>query len=293
MAAENIIVLSSPIICSRMSLIQKLKTDFSLKELVSIFTFLGVQVQKMNSGLFLHQSRYAENLLDQFDFSNCRPVSTPLALKPPACSDAHQPFSDPTLYRRLAGSLMYLTITRPDLAYATNHIYQSMHHPTNQHFQSLKCLLRYIKGTINFGIPFCSGDLQLHTFVDSDWAADKADHKSVISFFSYLGPNLVSWHVKKQATVAKSSTEAEYRALSAATSDVLWLRHLLHEFHATQSEPTPIYCDNTSTIALAHNPVFHARTKHIELDYHFISEHIRAAAILFCTSVHLINRLTF
>ncbi|PKU84159.1 Retrovirus-related Pol polyprotein from transposon TNT 1-94 [Dendrobium catenatum] len=160
-----------------------------------------------------------------------------------------------------------------------------MHNLTNKHYQSLKRLLRYIKGTQHYGIPFIEGDLTLQTFVDADWAADQTDRKSVTGFCSFLGPNLLSWQVKKQATVSKSSTEAEYRALSSATSDVIWLRRLLAEFHENQLQPTVIHCDNTSALALAKNPVFHARTKHIEIYYHFISEHVKSNAI----TLHHIN----
>ncbi|PKU87323.1 Retrovirus-related Pol polyprotein from transposon TNT 1-94 [Dendrobium catenatum] len=151
-----------------------------------------------------------------------------------------------------------------------------MHKPTNRNFQALKRLLRYIKGTIDYGLPITKGDLTLRTYTDVDWAADSTDHKSVKGFCTYLGSTLISWHVKKQATVAKSSTEAEYRSLSSATSDVIWLRRLAADFLIPQPLPTPMYCDNISALALANNPVFHARTKHIEIDYHFISDHIKA-----------------
>ncbi|PKU87907.1 Retrovirus-related Pol polyprotein from transposon TNT 1-94 [Dendrobium catenatum] len=154
-----------------------------------------------------------------------------------------------------------------------------MHCPRNCDFQALKRLLRYIKGTIDFGLPITKGGLRLRTYVDADWAADSSDRKSISGFCTFLGHNLISWSVKKQTTVARSSTEAEYRSLSAATSDVLWIRRLAAEFGISSTGPTTIYCDNTSAIALAHNPVFHARTKHIEIDYHFISEHIKQGAI--------------
>ncbi|PKU67051.1 Retrovirus-related Pol polyprotein from transposon TNT 1-94 [Dendrobium catenatum] len=154
-----------------------------------------------------------------------------------------------------------------------------MHHPRICDFQALKRLLRYIKGTIQFGLPITQGDLHLRTYTDANWAADTSDRKSTTGYCTFLGPNLISWSVKKQNTVAKSSTEAEYRSLSSATSDILWLRRLVNEFHQPQAAPTTIFCDNTSAIALARNPVFHARTKHIEIDYHFISGHIKQGDI--------------
>ncbi|PKU60478.1 Retrovirus-related Pol polyprotein from transposon TNT 1-94 [Dendrobium catenatum] len=260
-------------------LLLMLKTTFSLKQLGAVDTFLGIQVLKKPGGIFLHQTKYATDLLNSSGFINCTAVPTPITLKSSGLVQSDQLFSDPSFYRRLAGSLNYLTITRPDIAFAVNSICQNMHNPTNGNFQAIKRLLRYIQGTISYGLPLNPGNMQLTTFVDADWASNSVDRKSVTAFCSFLGPTLISWCVKKQVTVAKSSTEAEYRALSSATSDIIWLRRLLDDFSLPQSKPTSIYCDNTSAIALAHNPVFHARTKHIEIDYHFISQHIQQKAI--------------
>ncbi|KAI0492722.1 hypothetical protein KFK09_026998 [Dendrobium nobile] len=154
-----------------------------------------------------------------------------------------------------------------------------MHQPRNCDYLALKRILRYIRGTLELGLPLTTGDLCLRTYTDADWAADLTDWKSISGFCTFLGNNLISWSVKKQTTVARSSTEAEYRSLSAATSDILWIRRLADEFHINQTRPTTIYCDNTSAIALAHIPVFHARTKHIEIDYHFIRGHIQTGNI--------------
>ncbi|KAI0494924.1 hypothetical protein KFK09_025070 [Dendrobium nobile] len=154
-----------------------------------------------------------------------------------------------------------------------------MHDPQPRHFQALKRLLLYIQGTITFGIPLLQSLLNLSTYVDADWASDPHDRKSTIGFCTFLGSNLISWSIKKQTTVAKSSTEAEYRALASATPDIVWLRRLLQDFDVKQIQPTKVYCDNTFAIALARNPVFHARTKHIEIDYHFISQHLKEKEI--------------
>ncbi|PKU61734.1 Retrovirus-related Pol polyprotein from transposon TNT 1-94 [Dendrobium catenatum] len=155
-----------------------------------------------------------------------------------------------------------------------------MHQPSVSDYKALKRLLRYIQGTIHYGLPLQPNSLQLTAYSDADWAGDTQDRRSITGFCIFLGKSLISWCVKKQVTVAKSSTEAEYRALSSATSDIIWLRRLLADFHIPQTEPTSLYCDNTSALALAHNPVFHARTKHIEIDYHFIRQHISSGAIL-------------
>ncbi|KAI0515633.1 hypothetical protein KFK09_008298 [Dendrobium nobile] len=260
-------------------LLQQLRSQFALKQLGDISLFLGIQVLRTANGYFLNQTHYALKLLNDAGFAECKSAPTPRVSESKKTPADSTKFSDPTLYRRLAGSLQYLSITRPDIAFATNMVCQHMQSPSNQDFKALKRLLRYIKGTLSHGLPISVGSLELHSYTDADWASDATDRKSVSGFCSFLGPNLISWTVKKQNTVAKSSTEAEYRALSAATSEVIWLRRLAAELTIPQSNPTVIQCDNTSAIAIAKNPVFHARTKHIEINYHFIREHIGSGSI--------------
>ncbi|PKU85121.1 Retrovirus-related Pol polyprotein from transposon TNT 1-94 [Dendrobium catenatum] len=261
------------------SILKQLHSAFRLKQLGDVSLFLGIQVNKTKQGYFLHQAHYARDLLTHAGFLDCKPAATPMGIKRKVSVD-EQPFPDPSLFRKIAGSLQYLSITRPDIAFATNSICQHMHKPRVKDYQDLKRLLRYIKGTLHFGLPLQSGHLQLITYADADWAADSSDRKSISGHCTFLGSNLISWSVKKQVTVAKSSTEAEYRSLSSATSEILWLRRLLSEFQVPQTQPTILNCDNTSAIALAHNPIFHARTKHIEIDYHFISSHIKQGELL-------------
>ncbi|PKU78985.1 Retrovirus-related Pol polyprotein from transposon TNT 1-94 [Dendrobium catenatum] len=272
----------------------QLQAAFKLKQLGDISLFLGIQVIKTNTGYFLSQSHYAQELLCSAGFVDCKPASTPAPSRPSKSVD-DQPYADPKLFRKLAGSLQYLSITRPDIAFTANSICQHMHQPRNSDFQSLKRLLRYIKGSLSFGLPIQTGQMTLRSYSDADWGADTMDRKSISGFCTFLGPNLISWSVKKQTTVARSSTEAEYRSLSSATSDVLWIRRLAADLGIPQKHPTVIHCDNTSTIALSNNPVFHARTKHIELDYHFISDHIRNNNISIthiCTTDQIADILT-
>ncbi|XP_020679765.1 uncharacterized protein LOC110097612 [Dendrobium catenatum] len=173
--------------------------------------------------------------------TDCKLASTPITPKSSHCNRSTQPFSDPKLYRKLTGSLQYLSITRPDIDFATNSICQHMHNPTTRGFQALKRLIRYIKGIIHFSLPLFSGDLQLKTYADADWASDSNDHKFISGYCTFLGPNLVSWTIKKQVTVEKSSAEAEYRSLSSATSDVIWLHCLASELQIPQHSPTVIH----------------------------------------------------
>ncbi|XP_020671762.1 uncharacterized protein LOC110091851 [Dendrobium catenatum] len=261
------------------NLMSKLQSNFALKQLGEISLFLSIQVLRQPACLFLTLQHYAEKLLQDSGFADCKAAPTPITPKANSNDNDNQPFSDPMLYRRLAGPLQYLSITRPDIAFTTNQICQHMHQPNVQNFQELKRLLRYIKGTSSFGLPITTGDLTLKTYTEADWASDPSDRKSISGHCNYLCSNLISWSVKKQVTFTKSSTEAEYRALSAATFDVVWLRRLIVDFDLAQSTPTTIHCDNTSAIALAKNPIFHARTKHIEIDYQFIRQHLNSSKI--------------
>lgn len=260
-------------------LLNSLQQKFQTKIFGSPKVFLGIHIINTTNGLLLSQAHYANQILHKIGMVDCKPASTPLPIKPQIIPTPNTPFEDPKFYRHIIGSLQYLTITRPDLTFAVNHLSQHMQTPLKSHFQLLKRLLRYLKGTTQLGIPITRNKLHLHAYSDADWAADSSDRRSITGQCFYLGDTIISWQVKKQPTIAKSSTEAEYRALSTAATDVIWLRRLLQEFQIDTSTPTTIYCDNISAMAIANNPIFHARTKHIEIDYHYIREHIKSKEI--------------
>lgn len=172
----------------------------------------------------------------------------------------------------MVGSVQYLTLTRPEIAFAVIVACQHMHQPKESNYIAVKRILRYLKGSLHQGLCFVPGPLHLTAFSDADWAGDHQDRRSTTGFCVYLGSNLISWCAKKQHTVARSSTEAEYRALAQTAADITWLHQLLLDLGITPALPHLIWCDNQSAIALASNPIFHARTKHAEVDYHFIRE---------------------
>ncbi|PKU80787.1 Retrovirus-related Pol polyprotein from transposon TNT 1-94 [Dendrobium catenatum] len=256
------------------AMIHKLSKKFDMKKLGEVNEFLGIQIKRMPNCFFLSQTPYALSILQQAQMSDCKPLSNPNCTRLPDNIPMDPEFSDPILYRRIIGSLQYLTLTRPDLAFSINQLSQNMHNPMPSHFYMLQRTLRYIKGTLEFGIPIIKSNLLLHSYSDADWAGDPHTRKSISGYCSFLGQNLISWTVKKQSTVARSSTESEYRSLAALTADVIWLRRILAEFGISPDQPTDMHCDNTSAIALANNPVFHARTKHIEIDQKFVRDQI-------------------
>lgn len=207
----------------------------------------------------------------------CKPMSTPLFTGTKLLPDSGTQFSDPYFYRSLVGGLQYLTLTRPDLSYAVNFFFFFMHRPTVDHFYAVKRIFRYVKGTLDHGRP--AQPLNLYGYSDADWAGCPFDRRSTTGYCIFLGPNVVSWCAKKLPTVSRSSAEAEYRSLASAAAEVTWLQFLLRDLGVYISQPTTLLCDNISATYMAHNPVFHARTKHIEIDYHFVREKVASRAL--------------
>ena len=176
----------------------------------------------------------------------------------------------------MVGSLIYLTVTRPDISHALGMVSKFMDAPRSVHYAAVLRILRYVKGTLYHGLHYSSrSSLELHAYSDADWAGDPTDRCSITSFCFLLGTSLVSWRSKKQDVVSRSSTEVEYRALADTTCELVWLRWLLADMDAPQPTATPLYCDNRSAIYIAHNDVFHEHTKHIEIDCHITCQHLK------------------
>ena len=191
--------------------------------------------------------------------------------------DTGVPLPDPTLYRRLVGSLVYVTITRPNISYAVNLVSHTITEHHHLHLVVVQRIICYILGTPTRGLFFSTGtSLSLEAYFDADWAGCPDTRRSTIGWCMYLGDSLISWKCKKHDKVSKSSTEAKYRTMSGACSEIVWLQGLLSELGFPQSLPTPLHANNTSAIRITTNPVFHGSTKHIEVDCHFIyDEYLR------------------
>uniref|UniRef100_A0A2N9I3U8 Integrase catalytic domain-containing protein n=1 Tax=Fagus sylvatica TaxID=28930 RepID=A0A2N9I3U8_FAGSY len=249
-------------------------------DMIITATFSVLRSPPSSDGYYLSQAKYASDLLSKAGLTDSKTVSTPLELNVKLNTTDGEPLSDATLYRQLVGSLIYLTVTRPDLAYAVHLVSQFMSAPRSTHYAAVLRILRYIKGTLFHGLHFSAqSSLELRAYADANWAGDPTDRRSTTGYCFLLGSSLISWRSKKQSVVARSSTEAEYRALADATSELLWLRWLLADMGAPQTTSTPIHCDNRSAIHIAHNDVFHERTKHIEIDCHFIRHHLQQSAL--------------
>jgi hypothetical protein len=266
---------SSPLLLQH--IIKRLSSAFAVKDMGPVHFFLGIDVTRNASGFFLSQHKYALELLERAGMSTCKPADTPADTKPKASANAGTPLSDrdASTYRSMAGALQYLTISRPDLAYAVQQVCLHMHAPRDTHSALIKRILRYVQGTSTFGLHlhgFSTPEITAYT--DADWAGCPDTRRSTSGYCVFLGDSLVSWSSKRQPTVSRSSAEAEYRGVANAVAECCWLRHLLGELHINITKATIAYCDNVSSVYMSKNPVHHRRTKHIELDVHFVREKV-------------------
>jgi Reverse transcriptase (RNA-dependent DNA polymerase) len=256
-------------------IISKLQTHFAIKDLGDLHYFLGIEVTKTDTGLHLSQHKYVQDILHRALMHESKPFSSPMAPNLQLSKHDGDPLLDTAKYRTIVGALQFATITRPDIAFAVNKVSQFMHAPTDIHWATVKRILRYLKGTSDHGITLNPAkNFQLFAYCDADWAGCPDDRRSTTGYCIYLGSNLLSWSSKKQPTVARSSTEAEYRSLAVTSAELIWLHYLMAELQLSCTAPPILYCDNVGATYLASNPMFHARTKHVEIDFHFVRDRI-------------------
>ncbi|CAL1391749.1 unnamed protein product [Linum trigynum] len=265
--------------------IQSVKTflhqRFSIKDLGVLKYFLGIEVARSPDGIVLSQRKYTLDILKDSGLGAARPSSFPMEQNHTLTRPTDDRADDVSSYRRLVGRLLYLTITRPDIAYSVNVLSQFVHSPSPDHIAAAHRVLRYLKTAPGQGLFLPSaGSLELIAYCDSDWAGCQSTRRSTTGYFVQLGGAPISWRAKKQRVVSRSSAEAEYRAMASATSEVLWLRFLLRELQVVQRAPTPLYCDNQAALHISANPVFHERTKHVEMDCYFVRERVSSGEIL-------------
>ncbi|WMV40073.1 hypothetical protein MTR67_033458 [Solanum verrucosum] len=257
-----------------------LNQQFSLKDLGSLYYFLGIEVSPSSNGIILSQGSYICDLLRRTNMADAKHISNPtepgsrLILSGDPLSDAH-------LYRSVVGALQYVTITRPEISYAVNRVCQFMQSPTVAHWSAIKRILRYLKGSIHDGLLLRPmSDSSLVTFSDAGWISDPDDSHSQHGFALFYGGNLISWSSRKQKVVARSSTKVEYRALAFATTELIWVQQLISELYSPLIAPPIVFCDNLNAQFLSRNPVIHQRSKHIRLDYHFIREMVEDQSLV-------------
>ena len=256
-----------------------LSQEFDIKDLGKLGYFLGMKVvqNEESQSIWIGQPAYAENLLRKHGMQDSKPTGTPTDVNSklqPAAIQA-DPFKQ-TEYRSAVGSLMYLAVsTRPDIAFAVNNLARFNSNPQKEHWTALKRVLRYLKGTLNHGILYKQDGLDKCVgYSDADWAGDISDRKSTSGYIFMLSGGAISWSSRKQKCVALSTAEAEYVALSSAVQECIWLRQLEAELGNAIEGPSLILEDNQSAIAMAKNPQYHGRAKHIDIRHHFVREQV-------------------
>lgn len=283
------------IVGDNMAEIEKLKSllssQFHMKDLGKLRYFLGLEVDRSESGIFLSQKKYALDLIKEHEMESARPLKVSLDTHVKLVADKGDLLPNPDACRRLIGQLIYITITRPDIAFSVQLLSQYMQSPTNVHLQAAKRLLRYLKSAPSQGILLASTcTTKLTPFCDSDWASCPDSRKSTTGFCILLGDSPISWKSKKQNVVARSSAEAEYRVMSLTACELIWLNALLKDLCLKNMPTTTLHCDNHAAIFIAANPVYHERTKHIEVDCHFVQDKIQQG-VLQTKYVHTSNQL--
>ncbi|XP_071735125.1 uncharacterized mitochondrial protein AtMg00810-like [Rutidosis leptorrhynchoides] len=237
--------------------------------------FLGLEIEQKREGLFLGQQKYARDLLQKYGMLNYKPISTPMDPNTKLRADEGKSLQDVTMYRKMVGSLIYLTLSRPDISYAVGVVSRYMSNPKKPHLDVVRRILRYVKGIINFGILYKkTKECHMTGYCDADYAGDYDTRRSTTGYMFSLGSGVISWCSKRQPTVSLSSTEAEYRSAASATQEIMWLKQLMEDLHQSTDYQVKLFCDNLSAIRLAENPVFYARTKHIEVHYHYVREKV-------------------
>ncbi|KAJ9551856.1 hypothetical protein OSB04_015901 [Centaurea solstitialis] len=256
-----------------------MNTRFEMNMLLELSFFLGLQVLQKPEGILINHSKYIGDLLKRFHMDKSSVAKTPMASGTLIGADPKGKPVDQKTYRAIIGSLLYLTASRPDIMFATCFCARFQANPKESHMLATKRILRYLKGTPNRGLwyPKESG-FELVAFSDADHGGCQLDRKSTSGHVQFLGDKLVSWGSKKQHCVSTSTTEAEYVAAASCCSQVLWMRTQLRDYDYHFNH-IPIYCDSKSAIAITCNPVQHTRTKHIDIRYHFIKDHVEKGTI--------------
>ncbi|KAE8655864.1 hypothetical protein F3Y22_tig00117016pilonHSYRG00207 [Hibiscus syriacus] len=247
--------------------------EFEMTDMGLMAYYLDIEVKQQKDRIFISQENYTKEILKKFKMENYKPISTPEEYGIKMTKHEEGESVDPTFFKSLIGRLRYLTYTRPNILHVVGLVSRYMESPTTTHFKAAKRILCYLKGTIDFGLFYSvSNDYKLVGYSDSDWGGDIDNRRSTTGFIFFMGDIAFTWMSKKQPIITLSTCEAEYVVATSCVCHAIWLRNLLKEIGLIQKEPTKVCVENKSTIPLSKNSVFHDRSKHIDIRYHYIRE---------------------
>jgi hypothetical protein len=253
---------------------------FEMSMMGELKFFLGFEVKQLKGGTFINQAKYTQDMLKKFKMDiGVKGAKTPMPTKVTLDLDPNGKEVDQKLYCSMIGSLLYLCESRPDIMLSVGMCARYQATPKESHLMVIKRVFRYLIDTPTFGLWYPKGSsFELVGYSDSDWAGDKVHRKSTSGACQFLGRSLVSWSSKKQNCVSPSTAEAEYVAAASCCAQLLWMRQTMEDY-GIHFNKVPLLCDNESAIKIAHNPLQHNKTKHIEICHHFIRDHVNRGEI--------------
>jgi hypothetical protein len=258
---------------------EDMSREFEMSMMGELQFSLGLQIKQSKEGTFVHQAKYTKDIVRKFKMEDSKAMTTPMSTTTALDADEEAEHMDQKEYRSMIGSLLYLTVTRPDIQFSVCLCARFQASPRTSHRQVVKRIFRYLRHTPDFGLWYsASSSLALHGFSNADFAGCRLDRKSTSGTCQFLGSSLVSWSSRKQPSFAQSTTEAEYVAAASCCSQLLWISYTMCDFGEEYTH-VPLQCDSTCAISIAKNPVLHSKTKHIEVRYHFLRDNIEKGKI--------------
>ncbi|GJZ63280.1 retrovirus-related pol polyprotein from transposon TNT 1-94 [Tanacetum coccineum] len=253
--------------------------EFEMSMMGELNFFFGLQIKQLEDGIFFNQSKYVKEMLNKFGLEDAKPIKTPMSSETKLTRNEEGEPIDDTKYRGMIGSLLYLTVSLPDIMFSVCLCARFQEAPKTSHLEAVKRIFRYIKGTSHLGLWYPRGTgLETIVYADSDHTGDYVDRKSTSGVCTFLGCCLTSWMSKKQTALAILTTEAEYVSARKACQEALWMKQTLVDYEVKLND-VPVLCDNKGAIDLSKNLVLHSRTKHIEIRHHFLRDNVQKGNI--------------